>query len=310
MMRWGEKRYHSLDFELKRLFGEKVYKLSLNGGMSCPNRDGTLGYGGCVFCSEGGSGDFAASCALPVSLQIAEAKKRVLSKAPGCRRFIAYFQAYSNTYAPVPKLRALFEEALSCPEIVLLSVATRPDCFSPAVYDLLGELNQRKPVWVELGFQTMHAASHQWMRTGFSLERFESCVKELHAAGIGVIAHVMLGIPEETPADMLCSIKYLASLPVDGVKLQMLHVLKRTPLGEQYQRSPFPLLSMEEYTSLVVKALEILPPKIVIHRLTGDGPRELLLAPSWTLRKKQVLNTISQKQKQLDSYQGKEVTNG
>ena len=310
MTRWGDKRYNSLDFEMKHLFGEKVYKLSLDGGMGCPNRDGTLGYGGCIFCSEGGSGDFAAPRGLPIHLQIEAAKKLLAVKAPDCRKFIAYFQAYSNTYAPVSVLRSLYEEALSHPEIVLLSIATRPDCFSPAVYHLLGELNQKKTVWVELGFQTVHASSHQWMRTGFSLKRFESCVQELHTAGISVIAHVMLGIPQETPAEMLQSVKYLASLPIDGVKLQMLHILKNTPLGRQYEQRPFPLLSMDEYTSLVVKALEFLPPHMVIHRLTGDGPRNLLLAPSWTLQKKQVLNIISHKQKQLDSYQGKEATNG
>lgn len=310
MMFWGDKRYHSLDFEMKRLFGEKVYKLSLDGGMSCPNRDGTLGYGGCIFCSEGGSGDFAAPRGLPVRVQITEAKKRITAKSPDCRKFIAYFQAYSNTYAPVFHLQSLFEEALSYPEIVLLSVATRPDCFSPAVYRLLGELNQKKPVWVELGFQSMHPSSHQWMRTGFSLKRFESCVLKLHTAGIGVIAHVMLGIPRETPAQMLDSVKYLANLPIDGIKLQMLHILKNTSLGSQYEKQPFSLLSMDEYTSLVVQALEFLPPRIVIHRLTGDGPRNLLMAPSWTLQKKKALNMISHKQKQLDSYQGKEVING
>lgn len=308
--RWGEKRYHSLDFELKHQFGEKVYKLSLNGGMSCPNRDGTLGYGGCAFCSEGGSGDYAASSLLPVSVQITEARKRIASKAKDCRKFIAYFQAYSNTYAPVSRLRTLFSEALSFPEIVILSIATRPDCFSPAVYDLLEELNRIKPVWVELGFQTMHLSSHEALHTGFSLNTFENCVRALHSLGIKIIAHVMFGIPGETTQDMLHSITYLASLPIDGVKLQMLHILKHTALGEQYAKEPFPLLSMDDYTSLVTDALELLPSHMVIHRLTGDGPRNLLLAPAWTLRKKQVLNMIAQKQKQANSYQGKKVTNG
>lgn len=308
--RWGDKRYHSLAFAMRERFGEQVYKLSLNGGMSCPNRDGTLGYDGCAFCSEGGSGDFAASSSLSVSSQIAEAKKQIAGKAADCRRFIAYFQAYSNTYAPVPYLSSLFHEAICREDIAALSIATRPDCFSSEIYDLLDRLNREKPLWVDLGFQTMHPSSHRRMNTGFSIERFEECVRTLYELHIEVIAHVMFSLPGETPEDMLSSVKYLAHLPIDGVKLQMLHVLKNTALGKDYEKAPFPLLSMDEYTSLIVSALEYLPPQVVIHRLTGDGPRQLLLAPQWTLHKKQVLNMISHKQKQLNSYQGKEVTNG
>lgn len=306
---WGDKRYHSLDWEMKRTFGEKVYKLALNGGMTCPNRDGSLGTGGCIFCSEGGSGDFAASFLLPVSEQIEEAKKAILQKTD-CRKFIAYFQAYSNTYAPVDVLREKFTAAICHPDVVALSIATRSDCFSPEIYALLAELNARKPAWVELGYQSLHSASHRWMRTGFDLKIFTDCVNTLHGLGIRVIAHVILGLPTENREDMLASVRYLASLPLWGVKLQMLHILKGTALGAQYQERPFPLLTMEEYATLVIECLELLPGGMVIHRLTGDGPRASLIAPLWTLHKKQVLNTIAKKQKQRNSYQGKEVENG
>ena len=306
---WGDKRYHSLDWEMKRTFGEKVYKLALNGGMTCPNRDGRLGTGGCIFCSEGGSGDFAASSLLPVSEQIEEAKKTIRQKTD-CRKFIAYFQAYTNTYAPVDVLRAKFTEAISHPDIAVLSIATRSDCFSPEIYALLAELNTRKPVWVELGYQSMHSLSHRWMRTGFDLRSFTDCVNTLSRLGIRVIAHVILGLPTESHEDMLASVRYLASLPLWGVKLQMLHILKGTALDTQYREHPFPLLTMEEYASLVVECLELLPEDMVIHRLTGDGPRASLTAPLWTLHKKQVLNTIAKQQKRMDSYQGKEVENG
>ena len=306
---WGDKRYHSLDWEMKRTFGEKVYKLALDGGMTCPNRDGNLGTGGCIFCSEGGSGDFAASSLLSVNEQIEEAKKAILQKTD-CRKFIAYFQSYSNTYAPVNILREKFTAAICRPDVAVLSIATRSDCFSPEIYELLAELNTRKPIWVELGYQSMHASSHRWMGTGFDLKVFTDCVNTLHSLGIRVIAHVILGLPTESRENMLDSVRYLASLPLWGIKLQMLHILKGTALGAQYQEHPFPLLTMEEYASLVIACLELLPGDVVIHRLTGDGPRASLIAPLWTLHKKQVLNTIAKQQKRLNSYQGKEVENG
>ncbi len=299
-------RFHSLDLELKQTYGEKIYKLALDGGMSCPNRDGRLGTGGCIFCSEGGSGDFAVSSLLPVSEQIEAAKALIAPKAR-CRQYIAYFQAYSNTYGDPRLLREKYMQAIEHPDIAVLSIATRSDCFSPAIYDLLAECNQIKPVWIELGFQSMHGKSHEWMHTGFQLKDFEDCVHKLHSLGIKVIAHTILGLPTETREETLSSMDYLASLPIWGVKLQMLHVLKGTALGDLYERDSFPLLTMEEYTDLVINCLEHLPPEMVIHRLTGDGPRDQLIAPLWTLHKRQVLNMISHKLKLLDTYQGKEV---
>ena len=300
---WGDKRYYSLDYYLKQTFGEKVYRLSLNGGMTCPNRDGTLGNRGCIFCSAGGSGDFAAS-ADSITDQIAQAKMRILAKT-SCNKFIAYFQAFTNTYAPVSKLRQLFYEAIRQPEIVALSIATRCDCLSPEILDLLEELNQIKPVWVELGLQTIHEDTLTFIRSGFTLQQYEKAVYALHERGISVITHLILGLPGETKDAMRASVSYVASLPVDGIKLQLLHVLKGTDLGTLYQKEPFPLFTLEEYCSFVAECISLLPPDMVVHRLTGDGPRNLLLAPLWSTDKKRVLNTIQKQLKEADLWQGK-----
>ena len=300
---WGDKRYYSLDYYLKQTFGEKVYRLSLNGGMTCPNRDGTLGDRGCIFCSAGGSGDFAASAG-SITDQIAQAKMRILAKT-SCNKFIAYFQAFTNTYAPVSKLRQLFYEAIQQPEIVALSIATRCDCLSPEILDLLEELNQIKPVWVELGLQTIHEDTLTFIRSGFTLQQYEKAVYALHERGISVITHLILGLPGETKDAMRASVSYVASLPVDGIKLQLLHVLKGTDLGTLYQKEPFPLFTLEEYCSFVAECISLLPPDMVVHRLTGDGPRNLLLAPLWSTDKKRVLNTIQKQLKEADLWQGK-----
>ncbi len=303
---WGDKRYYSLDYYLKQTFGEKVYRLSLNGGMTCPNRDGTLGDRGCIFCSAGGSGDFAASAG-SITNQIAQAKMRILAKT-SCNKFIAYFQAFTNTYAPVSKLRQLFYEAIQQPEIVALSIATRCDCLSPEILDLLEELNQIKPVWVELGLQTIHEDTLTFIRSGFTLQQYEKAVYALHERGISVITHLILGLPGETKDAMRASVSYVASLPVDGIKLQLLHVLKGTDLGTLYQKEPFPLFTLEEYCSFVAECISLLPPDMVVHRLTGDGPRNLLLAPLWSTDKKRVLNTIQKQLKEADLWQGKQFT--
>ena len=301
---WGDKRYYSLDYYLKQTFGEKVYRLSLNGGMTCPNRDGTLGDRGCIFCSAGGSGDFAASAG-SITNQIAQAKMRILAKT-SCNKFIAYFQAFTNTYAPVSKLRQLFYEAIQQPEIVALSIATRCDCLSPEILDLLEELNQIKPVWIELGLQTIHEETLTFIRSGFTLHQYEKAVYALHERGISVITHLILGLPGETKDAMRASVSYVASLPVDGIKLQLLHVLKGTDLGTLYQKEPFPLFTLEEYCSFVAECISLLPPDMVVHRLTGDGPRNLLLAPLWSTDKKRVLNTIQKQLKEADLWQGKQ----
>ncbi|MDD6305544.1 MAG: TIGR01212 family radical SAM protein [Clostridiales bacterium] len=301
---WGEKRYYSLDYYLKQTFGEKVYRLSLNGGMTCPNRDGTLDSRGCIFCSAGGSGDFAAAPALSVTAQIAEAKKRVTAKTD-CRKFIAYFQAYTNTYAPVAFLKNLFTEAIKQPEIVALSIATRCDCLSPEILDLLEELNKIKPVWVELGLQTIHSDTLKFIRSGFTLQQYEAAVYALHARQIDVITHLILGLPGETKNMMRSSVSYVAAMPVSGIKLQLLHILKGTDLGTIYKKEPFPLFSLEEYCDFITECISLLPPEMVIHRLTGDGPRQLLLAPSWSTDKKRVLNTIQKRLKEKNLWQGK-----
>lgn len=305
---WDQKRYHSLDYELKKLFGRKIYKLSLDGGMTCPNRDGTLDSRGCIFCSEGGSGDFAAKPSTSISSQIEQAKKQVASKLvnPESAGYIAYFQAYTNTYAPVDRLRTLFTEAAAHPDIVLLSIATRPDCISTETISLLKEIAGIKPVWIELGLQTMHDKSAAFIRRGYLLEVFEDCVRRLKEADIPVVVHTILGLPGETPEDIRNTMIYLSHLPIQGIKLQLLHILKGTDLGELYEQGALPEpMGLEEYVDLVISCLELLPGDLVVHRITGDGPRRLLLAPLWSTHKKLVLNRISQGMKERDTWQGK-----
>ena len=280
---------------LKEQYGEKVYKLSLSSGCTCPNRDGTLGTGGCTFCSEGGSGDFAAPLA-PLSEQIEDAKARIRRKTDA-RKFIAYFQSYTNTYGDVRRLEALYTEAITRPEIVALSLGTRPDCLGADVMAMLGRLNRIKPVWVELGLQTVHERTAEAFHRGYPLSVFENGCRALKAAGLTVIVHVIFSLPGETREDMLDTVRYLAALdpPPDGVKLQMLHILRGTELGRQYAAEPFPLLSLEEYADLIAESLRILPEDTVVHRLTGDAPGKLLVAPEWTRNKKRVLNAINRK---------------
>lgn len=301
---WNEKRYYSLDYYLKETFGEKVYRIALNGGMTCPNRDGTLDTRGCIFCSAGGSGDFASSVDLSVTKQIEEGKK-LLQKKTDCRLFIAYFQAYTNTYAPVSYLRKIFSEAICHPDIVALSIATRPDCLDSEILTLLSELNHIKPVWVELGLQTIHPQTAAFIRRGFDYDCYEKAVFSLKAQGISVITHLILGLPSETHEQMLSSVKKISTLPLDGVKLQLLHVLENTDLANYYKKEGFSVLSQEKYVELIIDCLEYLPQNVVIHRLTGDGPRKLLLAPEWSIHKKQVLNQIQRRLKERDTYQGR-----
>lgn len=305
MRRWGEKRYYSLDYYLKEQYGEKLYKIALNGGMTCPNRDGTLGTHGCIFCSEGGSGDFAAPASISIREQITCGKELVGRKYNGCS-YIAYFQAYTNTYAPVKRLRELFTEAIAEEDIKILSIATRPDCLSDEIILLLAELNRSKPVWVELGLQTIHAKSASFIRRGYPLSSFESAVERLRASGIEVIVHTILGLPTETDEMMLETISYLNRFDIQGVKLQLLHVLKDTDLALYYEKHHFHLPTMDEYMVLLGRCISLLRPDIVIHRLTGDGPKDLLIAPLWTGSKRLVLNTIQRYLKTADIWQGKE----
>ena len=285
----------TLSAALKQQYGEKIYKLSLTSGCTCPNRDGTAGFGGCAFCSEGGSGEFAAS-ADEIEAQIAEAKERVRKKV-SAERFIAYFQSFTNTYGDVGRLTKLYEKVIRRDDIVILSIGTRPDCLGEDVMEMLRYLNQIKPVWVELGLQTMHDETAVRMNRGYPLRIFEEALRKLKCAGIQVIVHVIFGLPGEAKDDMLQTIHYLAGLDPapDGVKLQMLNILKGTLLERQYRDQPFPLLSLDEYTDLVAESIRLLPEEMVLHRMTGDGPGNLLVAPDWVRNKKKVLNTIHKK---------------
>lgn len=286
-------KYYSLNEYLKNTFGTKVYKISINGGFTCPNRDGTLDTRGCIFCSGAGSGDFSESASLSIREQIEEGKKRVASKIGNDGKYIAYFQAFTNTYAPVEKLRSLYEEAINHPDIVAISIGTRPDCLPEDVLDLLEELNRIKPVWVELGLQTIHERTAEYIRRCYPLETYESAVKELKKRGITVITHIILGLPGESEKDILESVKYVSDSGIDGIKLQLLHVLKNTDLAKDYEAGKFKCLEMDEYISLVVKCLEIIPDNIVIHRMTGDGDKKILIAPEWSGDKKKVLNALT-----------------
>ena len=277
---------------LREQYGEKVYKLSLSSGCTCPNRDGTLGTGGCAFCSAGGSGDFAAAFA-PIDAQLADAKARIRRKTDA-RKFIAYFQSFTNTYGDKARLEALYRAAMAHEEIVALSLGTRPDCLGENVMAMLVRLNNVKPVWIELGLQTVHDETAERMHRGYPTAVFADACRRLKEAGLTVIVHVIFGLPGESREQMLDTVRYLAALspPPDGVKLQMLHVLKGTALGDRYEQTPFPLLNLEEYAALIADSVAILPETTVIHRLTGDAPGPLLLAPEWTRNKKRVLNTI------------------
>lgn len=302
---WGEKRYHSLDYYLRQTYQTKMYKISLDGGMTCPNRDGTLGHQGCIFCSAGGSGDFAADRSLSITEQIEQGKSQASSKYSG-NSYIAYFQAYTNTYAPVPYLQKIFTEAVRHPDIRILDIATRPDCLGEDILGLLAELNRQKPVWVELGLQTIHPQSADFIRRGYELPVFEQAVRGLRAANIPVIVHTILGLPGEDTEQMLATVRYLNTQDIQGVKLQLLHILKGTGLADYYQSSLFPLPDMEEYFEIIGRCLCILRPDIVIHRLTGDGPKPLLIAPLWTGNKRRVLNRLQAYLKAHDIWQGKE----
>lgn len=304
MTSWNQKPYHSFDYMLKERFSEKIYKVALNGGMTCPNRDGTLGSGGCIFCSAGGSGDFAGDRRQSITGQI-EAQAERLRQKRNASRFIAYFQAYTNTYAPVDYLESIFTEAIRHPDVAALSIGTRPDCLGEDVLELLSDLNRQKPVWVELGLQTMHEQTAAYIRRGYPLSCFEEAVKNLRMRNLEVIVHTILGLPGETKEDILNTMRYLNAKDIQGIKLQLLHVLAGTDLAADYEAGKFQVFTLEEYLDIVMACLECLSPDIVIHRLTGDGPKELLIAPLWSSAKKTVLNTLHHQCKIKNTWQGK-----
>ena len=291
-MQKGNIRHHySLNEYYKQKYGKKVYRLAISGGMTCPNRDGTIGVRGCIFCSAGGSGEFASSAGLTVGEQLAEAKRRVRSKTRD-NLYIAYFQPFTNTYAPVEKLRALYEAAIAPDDIVGLSIGTRPDCLPPEVIGLLREINRKKPVTVELGLQTIHESTAAYIRRGYPLSAYDEAVKALHKAGLEVVTHVILGLPGETEEMMLETVKYVGRV-TDGVKLQLLHVIEGTDLAADYHSGLFRTLTLEEYARILCRCIRILPDNVVIYRLTGDGDKKSLIAPQWSADKKRVLNYIN-----------------
>ncbi|MCM1499898.1 MAG: TIGR01212 family radical SAM protein [Clostridium sp.] len=284
-------KYYSLNQYLQDTFGQKIYKIPLDGGFTCPNRDGSLDTRGCIFCSQAGSGEFAGDRRSSVWQQIEKGKERLKGKAHN-GKYIAYFQAFTNTYAPVERLRLLYEEAVSHPDIAILSIATRPDCLSDEILLLLQEMNGKKPVWVELGLQTIHERTAEYIRRGYLLSVYDEAVDKLKRIGVQVIVHVILGLPGETVAQMKETVSYVGKSGADGIKLQLLHVIRGTDLEKDYQAGRFRVLELEEYVNLVADCIALLPQDMVIHRLTGDGDRKSLVAPLWSLDKKRVLNAI------------------
>ena len=273
-------------------YGEKLYKLALSGKFSCPNRDGKLGYGGCIFCSEGGSGEFAENCELPVSEQIENAKKRVASKFKG-DKYIAYFQSFTNTYAPMEYIRSLYNEVASRDDVAVISIATRPDCLSDEVFDYLKELQAKKPLWIELGLQTVKPESVTYIRRAYETSVYDEAVSKLNAIGIHTITHVILGLPGEDKEDMLTTVKHVCEAGSKGIKLQLLHVLEGTDLADDYRDGKFKTLDMDEYIDILAACIKLLPKDMVVHRMTGDGPKKILISPLWSGDKKTVINAIN-----------------
>lgn len=304
---WHNRPYYSLDAYCKNTYGEKLYKIALNAGLTCPNRDGTLDFRGCIFCSAGGSGDFAVDIRSSIDEQLADGIKLFRGKQIGSR-YIAYFQAYTNTYGPTSYLREIYEKALSSDIVCGISIATRPDCITEDVLTLLVDIQRKFPdkfVWIELGLQTIHEESARFIRRGYDLSCFDTAVSALRDIQIPVVVHVIIGLPGETETDILQTIDYLNHSPIWGIKLQLLHVLKGTDLAALYEEGSVCVLSKEDYINILIHCLERLSPKIVIHRLTGDGPKESLLAPLWSLNKKDVLNSLHHEMKIRNTRQGR-----
>lgn len=303
---WNDKKYHTFDYEMKKIFKEKAIKLSIDGGFTCPNRDGTVGKKGCIFCSERGSGDFNSDKHKSITEQIEE-QKQVMSKKWKSSTFIAYFQSYTNTYDSVENLRKKFYEAMSCENIKALAIATRPDCIDSEILELLEEISSKTLLWVELGLQSISDKTASFLRRGYKLEQFNAAYAMLKSKNINTVVHLILGIPGETKEDILDSVKLISEKKPWGVKLHMLHVLKNTDLALYYEKTNFSLLTQEEYVELVCDALELLHPETVVHRLTGDGKKSDLIEPRWTLNKLKVLSDIDRELKLRESFQGKKI---
>lgn len=306
---WNGKRYHSLNYFLREKFGEKVFKISLDGGFSCPNRDGKVSKGGCVFCSARGSGDYAGSRNFSITNQFNNVKTMMANKWKS-GKYIAYFQAYTNTYAPVDELRQKYEEAINQEGVVALSIATRPDCLEDDVLDLIEELSKKLYVWVELGLQTINDDVAKKINRGYDLKVFDNAMTRLKERNIDVVVHSILGLPGESQDDMLKTIDYIAHSGAQGIKLHLLHLMKDTKMVELYENGELQFLSQEEYIKLICRAVSMLPKEMVVHRLTGDAPRDLLIGPMWSLKKWEVLNAIDKTLEDNDIYQGKNFDMG
>lgn len=302
-MKWGDKRYHTLNYFLREKFGEKVFKISLDAGFSCPNRDGTISSGGCVFCSERGSGDFAGDRKFSITSQFEEVKSIMKKKWKG-DKYIAYFQPYTNTYAPIEILKDKYEEALMQKGVVGLAIATRPDCLDEEVLNLLSEINKKTYLWVELGLQTVNDDIGKIINRGYGLSTFEKALKELRNRNIDVVVHTIFGLPSETKQDMINTIKYLSHKDVQGLKIHLLHLMEGTPLVNIYEKGQLKFLTQEEYIDIVCESIGIIREDIVIHRLTGDSPRDLLIGPKWSLKKWEILNSIDRELESRGIYQG------
>lgn len=302
-MYWNNKRYYSLNYFLREKFGCKVFKISLDGGFSCPNRDGTISTGGCIFCSERGSGDFAGNRNFDIAHQFEQVKSVMHKKWKG-GKYIAYFQAYTNTYAPLDVLEKRYNEAISQEDVVGLAVATRPDCLEPQVVELLSKFNSKVYTWVELGLQTSNENTAYKINRGYTLDVFDNAVSVLRKNKIDVVVHVIFGLPNETKEDMMNTVRYVTSKDIQGVKFHLLHLIKNTPMEKLYESNELKFLSQEEYLDIICSAISITPPNVVIHRLTGDAPRNLLIGPKWSLKKWEILNSIDRELEKRNIYQG------
>lgn len=303
-MQWYDKRFHSLNYFFKNKFGEKIIKVSLDGGFTCPNRDGTLSYGGCIFCSPRGSGDFAGNKNHSIKEQFSTVRNGMKKKWPNAK-YIPYFQAFTNTYAPIHVLKEKYYEALELPNVVGISIATRPDCLNKDVLNLLSEISNKTNLFVELGLQTSNKNSIHLINRCYENNVFENAVLKLKAINANVVTHCILGIPNETKEDMLNTVRFACNNNIDGIKLQLLHVLKNTPLENMYNQGKFKVLTFDEYIDIVVSCIEIIPQNIVIHRLTGETNKDNLIAPLFSLKKFNTLNEIDAKLISRNTYQGK-----
>jgi len=301
---WGEKRFHSWNYEMRRQFSTKVFKVMLDAGFTCPNRDGTLAKGGCTFCSARGSGDFAGNRRDDLVTQFNQVRDRQHRKWPEAK-YIGYFQAFSNTYAPVHVLKEYYEVILQQPGVVGLSIATRPDCLPDDVVEYLAELNERTYLWLELGLQTVHDTTSALINRAHDTQCFLDAVSKLRKHGIRTCAHIIYGLPGETHEMMMETGRAVAQMDVQGIKIHLLHLMRKTPMVKQYEAGLLKFLEMDEYIKLVVDTLELLPPEMIVHRLTGDAPRELLIGPMWSLKKWEVLNAIDAELAARNSWQGK-----